>query len=94
MPSVVEINSVHIHKYQKSVTDINDLQDRVLLVITEWSRHEKTPISRKYLIDKMQKAGVKKPTIIGAISALLRKGYIRPSVVVSNKTFYIQLRSI
>ena len=74
--------------------EINDLQYNIMVFIGEWVHKEKTPIPRKEIIINMQKKGVKDYTVIKAINSLLNKGYIRRSVTISNKSSYVQLRSL
>lgn len=79
---------------QKSFTDINELQEQIMQVVSQWVRMEKTPIAHGYLVDHLVESGVKKSTAVNAIGSLIRKGYIRRSASISNRTFYTQLRSV
>jgi hypothetical protein len=42
----------------------------------------------------MVKDGIKDFTTVNAINSLLTKGYIRRAEVISNETFYLQIRSV
>jgi len=74
--------------------DINKLQHDIMIFIDGWARTKKTPIPRKEIIKDMEVKGVKNFTAINAINSLIKKGYIRRAVTISNKTYYIQLRGI
>jgi len=66
----------------------------VLIIVDKWVREEKTPVSRPYIINKMVDNKIKDFTTIYTLNALIKKGYIRRSCVSSNKTQYVQLRTI
>lgn len=63
-----------------------------MILVDEWARTEKTPITRKYLLKSMIEKGQKKDTVITAVKVLCTKGFIRPAVTTSNSTSYVQLR--
>lgn len=73
---------------------ITELQRDVMTVVENWARENKKPISQKQIIDQMNTGGVKRYNSINAINALLKKGYIRRAIVVSNKSYYVQLRKM
>jgi len=77
-----------------SLSDINELQTKIMKFVTHWVHEKKTPIPRSEIIKELQSTGVNMPTTRGALYALLRKGYIREAVTISNKTTYVQLRSL
>lgn len=74
--------------------EINELQRKIMKFVTKWVHEEKTPIPQKEIVTAMKQSGVKDFTAVNAINALLRKGYIRRAVTISNKTYYVQLRSV
>jgi hypothetical protein len=76
------------------VTGVNRLQREIMLFIDDWARNKKTPIPQKEIILGMVEKGVKTFTTINALNSLLKKGYIRRSCEISNKTFYVQLRRV
>jgi len=55
---------------------------------------EKTPIPQKEIIEEMKRRGRKVSTVVNALNGLLKLGYIRRGEIISNKTFYVQLRKI
>ena len=61
-------------------------------LVSHWARTEETPIPRAKIVEEMKKRGYKGYAIINAINALIEKGYIRKAVIISNKTYYVQLR--
>ena len=63
-------------------------------VVADWARKEKTPIPRKEIMKAMGEKGTKSFTIINALNALMRKGYIRKGFVISNKTYFVMLKSV
>ena len=72
----------------------NELQENIMLFISQWARENKDPIPRKNIVTAMADNGVKSFTTINAINVLLRKGYIRRSVGRSNTTSYVQIRTL
>lgn len=74
--------------------EINEIQHDVMIVIDHWVREKKTPIPHHEIIESMKLQGIKDFTTVNAIGSLLRKGFIRRAVVVSNKSFYVMLRTI
>jgi len=77
-----------------NLTDINPLQQEIMLFIQGWVREEKTPVPQKEIVLGMGRAGKKSFTVINSIKGLLTKGYIRRAYMISNKTYYVQLRSV
>lgn len=84
--------SLRINKI--GLSDINELQSRIVLVIDGWVRTNKTPVPKKYLIKEMKNNGVKEVTTKAAINVLLRRGYIRKAVTLTTQVSYVQLRTI
>jgi len=74
--------------------NLSNIQRQVLIIVDKWVREEKTPVSRPYIINKMVDNKIKDFTTIYTLNALIKKGYIRRSCVSSNKTQYVQLRTI
>lgn len=74
--------------------DVNGLQENIVNFISVWARTEKTPIPQKEIVVGMREQGVKTFTTVNALNSLLRKGYIRRSCQVSNKTYYVLCRTI
>jgi len=72
----------------------NKLQHDIMCFVDHWVREEKTPVPRKEIILKMQNEGIKDFTVINSLKSLQKKGFIRKSSIRSNKTSYIQLRTI
>lgn len=72
--------------------EINKLQENIMYFIDDWVHKEKTPVPHKQIINNIK--GVAPPTIIKALNCLLKKGYIRRSVVMTSRTSYVQLRRV
>jgi len=77
-----------------NLSEITDLQTMIMQFVMEWVHEKKIPIPRSEIIKSMQLKGVNMPTTRSALYSLLRKGYIREAITVSNKTTYVALRSI
>jgi hypothetical protein len=92
----VEGGEYHMCSPSMGRTDfvLDDLQKRIMEFVSKWVREKKTTVPRSEIIKHFVKEGVKFPTIRLALYALIRKGFIRESYAISNKTTYVQLRSI
>jgi predicted transcriptional regulator len=74
---------------------INKLQTDIMIFITDWVHTEKTPVPYHEIVVYMNKTQEKgEPTVANALHCLLEKGYIRKAYLSSNKTFYVQLRTL
>ena len=78
----------------KDFCEINKLQTDIMVYIDRWVHEEKTPVPQKEIIQNMKMNGIKDFTIVNALNALMRKGYLRRAYMISNKTFYVQLRKV
>ena len=74
--------------------EITELQMNIMLCIQKWVHDKKTPIPLTVIIAHMEQNNIKNFTTIKAIGSLLKKGYIRRGNVISNKTFFVQLRTV
>ena len=77
-----------------SLSEVNELQTNIMKFVDVWVHTKKTPIPLKEIIAEMMRQGTKNFTTVKAINALLKKGYIRRAVTISNKTYFVQLRSL
>jgi len=77
-----------------NLSEINELQINIMRFVANWARMEKTPIPLREIIKAMENQSVNDFTTIKAINVLLKKGYIRRAVVISNKSSFVQLRSV
>lgn len=84
MPNTVYIN---LH-------DINELQTKIMQFVDKWVHEEKSPVPQREIVIAMKLIGTKDFTVINAINSLLKKGYIRRAITISNKTYYVQLRRV
>jgi len=82
------------HTIYTSISEINKLQKHIMGFIKSWVASNKTPVPHSAILKEGQLCGVPDITTVGAINALLHKGYIRKAVIISNKTYYVQLRNI
>lgn len=65
-----------------------------MVFIDEWAKVQRVPIPRKLIIAELVRQGIKPFTVVNAIRALDKKGYIRKAVTISNSTSYVQLRGV
>lgn len=77
-----------------SLSELNVLQTNIMKYIDWWVHEKKTPIPLREIIDNMTKEGTKDQTTIKAIQVLLRKGYIRRAIITSNKSYFVQIKSV
>lgn len=77
-----------------NLSEINELQTNVMKFIDEWISTKKTKVPLKEVIKGMNKKGIKSESTIYSLKILIKKGYIRRSVEVSNKTLFVQLRRL
>ena len=77
-----------------SVEEINRNQKEIMLFIDFWVHEKKTPVPQKEVIICMKAKNVPEPTIIYELQILLKKGYIRRAVTISNKRTYVQLKRV
>ncbi len=77
-----------------NLSEINDLQTVIMKFVSQWVRCNKTPIPRSTIVAHMIKQKVHMPTTRNALYGLIKKGYIREAVTVSNTTRYVALRSV
>ena len=72
----------------------NKLQHDIMIFISEWTRENKIPILRSDIIKEMTSRGVKDFTVINSLRTLQEKRFIRKSTMRSNKTRYVQLKTV
>ena len=77
-----------------NLSEIDELQTNIMRFVGYWARTEKIPIPLREIIKAMENQSVNDFTTIKAINVLLKKGYIRRAVVISNKSSFVQLRSV
>jgi len=77
-----------------SLSEINELQKRIMQFVDFWVHKEKTTVPLKEIIINMKKQGVKESTAINSINGLIKKGYIGRSYTRTNKTRFIQFRTV
>ena len=75
-------------------SEINDLQKEIMVFIGDWCRSKKTPVPQHEIVLAFTGRGVLFFTTVNALNVLVKKGYIRKSVMSSNTTNYIQLRTV
>jgi hypothetical protein len=73
---------------------LNELQTKIMRLVSSWAKKEKTPIPHRLVIKKMLEDGVKEYTTANALKVLVKTGYVRRGTERSNKTVYVQLKTI
>lgn len=77
-----------------SIDGINNNQREIMLFVDFWVHEKKTPIPQKEIVIFMKAKNVPEPTIIYELQVLLKKGYIRRAVTISNTRTYVQLKRV
>lgn len=77
-----------------ALLELNELQTSIMKYIDNWTHEQKTTVPLKEIVNEMNNRGIKYDTTVKSVRILLKKGYIRRSEVISNKTSFVQLRSI
>ena len=77
-----------------NVSEVNKLQTDIMIFIQDWVKNQKTPVPHKQILINMKICGTGFPSTVNAINSLITKGYIRRAVMISNKTYYVQIRRI
>jgi hypothetical protein len=77
-----------------NLDEVNKLQMDIMNIIQDWVKNQKTPVPHKQILIIMKDQGVGNPPTVNALNSLLKKGYIRRSVMISNKTSYVQIRRV
>lgn len=80
----------------KTIDGVNELQTNIMVFVDFWVHKQKTPVPQSEIIIEMKSKGVADYTTINALSILLRKGFLRKAIMITerNKTRYIQLRTV
>ncbi len=73
---------------------LSDAQIIALKAVKHWVDTKKTPMPKKELFKVLVLADMAESTARFAIAALVKEGYIRRAVAVSNQTFYVLLKWI
>jgi len=74
--------------------EITELQQKIMRFVDYWVHVEKSPIPQRKILEEMKSRSQKGSTVVHALNGLLRLGYIRRAIAISNKTFYVQLRRL
>ena len=77
-----------------STREISEFQKEIMKEVARWVREKKIIVPQKAIIKIMKEKGIKSYTTVNALNSLLKKGYIRRATIISNKTYYVQLRGI
>jgi len=73
---------------------LSEIQSAVMVFIDGWIRENKTLIPRSIIVEEMETKGIGMSTTRNVLYSLIKKGYIRQSVQTTNKTLYVQLKSL
>lgn len=75
-------------------SEVGKLETAIMKCVDLWAHQERVPIPLTEIIRNMELEGIGKPTILKAVYGLVKKGYIRRSFTVSNKSSFVQLRRV
>lgn len=78
----------------ESTKEVSTLQKDIMLFVDVWVKKHNTPVPKREIVRHMLEAGAKDFKTDHALNLLLRKGYIRRAVTISNKTSYVQMKSL
>lgn len=73
---------------------LSDIHIDIMNFIDDWARTKKTPIPLTEIKKNIASDTIKEYKVVNSITLLLKKGYIRRAVSMSNKTYYVQLRRV
>ena len=76
------------------IDEVSPLQKRIMTFIDHWVRTEKTPVPHAMILKEMREQKVPDISTIVSIRELLKKGFIRHAIIISNKTYYVMLRTM
>ena len=71
---------------------LTQTQNAIIRFIDYWVHVEKDPIPQKEVIQEMTRRGRNTSTVVSSLNGLIKLGYIRRSVKISNTTSYVQIR--
>lgn len=77
-----------------NLSDVSELQKSIMIYVEIWVKKEKIPVPLKEIILNMETQGNKTQTVIKAINSLVKKGYIRRAITISNRSSFVQLRRL
>lgn len=84
-----------LDRYNVNIKDINKLQYDIMIFVDAWVHEVKTPVPHRQIVLKMKELKVKKFTTVNAITSLIKKGYLRKAITMSNRDrSYVQLRRV
>jgi len=89
---MIQLSNLGMKTVYIDFREVGLLPRQVMEFIYLHSCTEKKPIPRQKIVSKFKAQGVKPYMTVNALHFLLKKGYIREAVVISNKTFYVLLR--
>lgn len=78
----------------ESTEEVSTLVKQIMLFMDVWIKANNTPVPKLEIIREMEGQGIKDFKTDHALNLLLRKGYIRRAVTISNKTSYVQLKRL
>ena len=77
-----------------NLKSISFLQQEIMSFIHQWVIDKKTPVPQREILKHMKGKGYKKSTLVYALHSLLRAGWIREAVTRSNKTEYVECKTL
>lgn len=78
----------------ESTKEVAGFQNNIMAFVEIWVKKNNTPVPKVEIIRFMEETGTKDFQTHHALDLLLRKGYIRRAITMTNKTSYVKLRSV
>ena len=82
------------HTEYVPIEEINSLQKEIMIYIIQWVHEKKIPVPRQEILFEMRNRNRKQFDIENSLDSLLKKGYVRRAYTNSNKTYYVQMRTL
>ena len=80
--------------YYVNLEDVTEVEKKIMIFVGKWVHEQKTIVPLREIVLGMVKEGVKDQTTIKAVHQLVKKQYIRRAIKTSNKTSFVQLRTL
>ena len=73
---------------------ISELQMDIMRFIDVWTHTKKTPVPKKEIVDELGTKGIKVYVVTNALETLIRKGFLRKSIIRPRQLVFIQIRRV
>ena len=76
------------------ISELNDLDKIVMQFIDYWVHEEKTPIPKREILAQLAEREISPRSVENSLHRLLKLSYIRRAYTITNKTYYVLLRTV